>query len=106
MVCRGAAADYYRTSYLYFVKGRSFVDLDSSAALRSDYEELSWRDQPWHKLLLALYLNFTRQQEMLAPRLKRLTGDIDSIVSAPRFRNGSMRGTKGLPDQCLSCGDY
>ena len=69
---QGAAADYYRASYLYFVKGRSFVDLDSSAALRSDYEELSWRDQPWHKLLLALYLNFTRQQEMLAPRLKRL----------------------------------
>jgi hypothetical protein len=69
---QGAAADYYRTTYLYFVKGRSFVDLDSSAALRSDYEELSWRDQPWHKFLLALYLNFTRQQEMLAPHLKRL----------------------------------
>src|SRR5438874_9331076 len=69
---QGAAADYYRTSYLYFVKGKSFVDLDSSAALRSDYQELSWRDQPWHKLLLALYLNFTRQQEMLAPNLKRL----------------------------------
>jgi len=69
---QGAAADYYRTSYLYFVKGKSVVDLDSSAALRSDYQELSWRDQTWHKLLLALYLNFTRQQEMLAPRLKRL----------------------------------
>jgi hypothetical protein len=69
---QGAAADYYRTSYLYFVKGKSVVDLDSSAALRSDYQELSWRDQPWHKLLLALYLNFTQQQEMLAPHLKRL----------------------------------
>src|SRR5213596_2415423 len=64
---QGAAADYYRTTYLYFVKGKSFVDLDSSAALRADYQELSWRDQLWHKLLLALYLNFTRQQEMLAP---------------------------------------
>src|SRR5436190_11522020 len=69
---QGAAADYYRMSYLYFVKGKSFADLDSSAALRSDYQELSWRDQLWHKLLLALYLNFTRQQEMLAPHLKRL----------------------------------
>jgi len=48
------------------------VDLDSSAALRSDYEGLSWPDQPWHKLLLALYWNFTRQQEMLSPHLKRL----------------------------------
>src|SRR5262249_61366463 len=26
----------------------------------------------WDKLLLALYLNFTLQQEMLAPRLKKL----------------------------------
>jgi phosphatidylserine synthase len=69
---QGAAADYYRTTYLYFAKGGLPVDLDSSAALRSDYQELSWRDQPWHKLLLALYLNFTRQQEMLAPNLKRL----------------------------------
>ena len=70
---QGAAADYFRTSYLYFVKkGESFVDLDSSAALRSDYEGLSWPDQPWHKLLLALYWNFTRQQEMLSPHLKRL----------------------------------
>jgi phosphatidylglycerophosphate synthase len=69
---QGAAADYYRASYLYFVKGKSFMDLDSSAALRSDYQKLSWRDRPWHKFLLALYLNFTRQQEMLSPHLKRL----------------------------------
>jgi phosphatidylserine synthase len=69
---QGAAADYYRTSYLYFVKGKSFVDLDSSTALRSDYQGLSWTDQPWHKLLFALYWNFTRQQEMLSPHLKRL----------------------------------
>jgi len=73
LALQGAAADYFRTSYLYFVKkGESFVDLDSSAALRSDYEGLSWPDQPWHKLLLALYWNFTRQQEMLSPHLKRL----------------------------------
>jgi phosphatidylglycerophosphate synthase len=69
---QGAAADYYRASYLYFVKGKSFMDLDSSVALRSDYQKLSWRDRPWHKFLLALYLNFTRQQEMLSPHLKSL----------------------------------
>jgi phosphatidylglycerophosphate synthase len=69
---QGAAADYYRTSYLYFVKRRSFVDFDSSVALCAGYQALRWRDQPWHKFLLALYLNFTRQQEMLSPDLKRL----------------------------------
>jgi hypothetical protein len=69
---QGAAADYYRTSYLYFVKGRSPTDLDSSVTLRVDYQKLQWRDHLWQKVLLALYLNFTRQQEMLSPTLKRL----------------------------------
>ena len=70
---QGAAADYFRTSYLYFVKrGESSADLDSSAGLRLDYRSLSWSDQPWHKLLLALYWNFTRQQEMLSPHLRKL----------------------------------
>jgi phosphatidylserine synthase len=69
---QGAAADYYRTTYLYFVKGGLPVDLDSSMILRSSYRKLRWRDQPWPKFLLALYLNFTRQQEMLSPHLTRL----------------------------------
>jgi phosphatidylserine synthase len=69
---QGAAADYYRTTYLYFVKGGLPVDLDSSMMLRSSYRKLPWRDQPWPKFLLALYLNFTRQQEMLSPHLTRL----------------------------------
>jgi len=69
---QGAAADYYRTTYLYFVKGGLPVDLDSSMILRSSYRKLRWHDQPWPKFLLALYLNFTRQQEMLSPQLNRL----------------------------------
>ncbi len=69
---QGAAADYYRSTYLYFVTNRARLGLDSTSALRSDYQELSWRSKPWNKFLLALYLNFTRQQEMLAPHLKKL----------------------------------
>jgi hypothetical protein len=69
---QGAAADYYRSGYLYFVRGRSRADLDSSLDLRMQFRHLRWRDQPWHKFLLALYLNFTSQQEMLAPSLRRL----------------------------------
>src|SRR5207253_4541352 len=33
---------------------------------------LTWHHQPWHKFLLALYLNFTRQQEMLSPNLRKM----------------------------------
>src|SRR5256885_12773176 len=69
---QGAAADYYRSTYLYFVTNGARTSVDSSPELRSDYSKLTWRHAAWRKLLLALYLNFTRQQEMLAPRLKTL----------------------------------
>jgi phosphatidylglycerophosphate synthase len=69
---QGAAADYYRSTYLYFVTTGARRGVDSSSGLRSDYSKLTWRHASWQKLLLALYLNFTRQQEMLAPRLKTL----------------------------------
>jgi len=69
---QGAAADYYRSTYLYFVTNRARLRLDSASALRSDYQKLSWRSEPWNKFLLALYLNFTRQQEMLSPHLQKL----------------------------------
>lgn len=69
---QGAAADYYRSTYLYFVTNRARQGLDSTSTLQSDYRELRWRSKPWNKFLLALYLNFTRQQEMLAPHLEKL----------------------------------
>jgi len=69
---QGAAADYFRNGYLYFVRGRSRADWDSSETLADEYRQLSWHRQPWHKFLLASYLNFTRQQELLSPALRRL----------------------------------
>jgi hypothetical protein len=68
---QGASADYYRTAFLYFTGGTR-TEIDSSSALRSDYRKLRWDQNPWDKLLLALYSNFTLQQEILAPRLKKL----------------------------------
>jgi len=70
--CQAAAADYYRSGYLYFVRGRSRADFDSCLDLRTEFRRLHWRDQPWQKALLAFYLNFTWQQELLAPGLQRL----------------------------------
>jgi len=69
---QGAAADYFRNAYLYFVKGRARADWDSSATLRREYQQLRWRSGAWPKLMLALYINFTWQQELLSPRLRRL----------------------------------
>jgi len=69
---QGAAADYYRSTYLYFVANGARVRLDSTSALRSEYRSWTWRQRPWDKFLLALYLNFTGQQELLAPQLRDL----------------------------------
>jgi len=69
---QGAAADYFRNAYLYFVNGRARADWDSTMTLRQDYREMRWKREPWHKLMLALYINFTWQQEVLSPRLRRL----------------------------------
>jgi phosphatidylglycerophosphate synthase len=76
---QGAAADYYRSTYLYFVTDRARMGLDSSSALRSSYRELSWRYKPWNKFLLVLYLNFTWQQERLSPHLKGLRDLADRL---------------------------
>ncbi len=70
--CQAAAADYCRSGYLYFVRGRARANLDSSAELRSEFQRLRWPSQPWQKVLLAFYLNFTSQQELFAPGLQRL----------------------------------
>jgi phosphatidylglycerophosphate synthase len=91
---QGAAADYYRSTYLYFVATGARTGLDSTRGIRSEYQTSSWYQRPWDKLLLALYLNFTRQQEMLAPRLKKLRdaaselfqGQIPGWLQA-RYRN-------------------
>jgi len=69
---QGAAADYYRNTYLYFVANGGGIRIDSSSEVGLDYRRWNWRQRPWDKLLLALYLNFTRQQEMLAPHLRKL----------------------------------
>jgi phosphatidylserine synthase len=75
---QGAGADYYRNTYLYFVRGAR-TEIDSSSGLRSGYRKLSWRQQAWDKLLLALYLNFTLQQEILAPQLKKLRETVNAV---------------------------
>jgi hypothetical protein len=69
---QGAAADYYRSTYLYFVANGARASKDSFTGLRSEYQGWTWYQRPCDKFLLALYLNFTRQQEMLAPQLKKL----------------------------------
>ena len=57
---------------MYFVANAARGGIDSSCGLRAEYLGGTWPQRAWDKVLLALYLNFTRQQEMLAPQLKKL----------------------------------
>jgi hypothetical protein len=91
---QGAAADYYRSTYLYFVGNGGPIRIDSSSEVRLDYRRWSWRQRPWNKLLLALYLNFTCQQEMLTPHLKKLRETVSELFQGQipawlraRYRN-------------------
>jgi hypothetical protein len=69
---QGAAADYFRNAYLFFVQGRSRSDWDSARALQAEYGSLKWQTAGWQKILLGLYSHFTWQQELLSPKLRRL----------------------------------
>ena len=69
---QAAAADYYRNGYIYFVKNRSRADFAPSSILHEEYRKMRWFSEPGQKLLFALYMNITRQQELLSPDLKRL----------------------------------
>lgn len=69
---QAAAADYFRNTYLLLLNGQSGAEADLSSMLQRDYERLNWKHDCWKKLLLRMYLNFTRTQERLAPRLHAL----------------------------------
>ena len=88
---QSAAADYFRNAYLYFDEGKARAELDSGA-LRAEFDRFRWRDHPWKKFLLRLYLNYTRQQEWLAPclsKLKRAASGPNDIDFAQAYRNAS-----------------
>ncbi|MEO5755174.1 MAG: CDP-alcohol phosphatidyltransferase family protein [Chthoniobacterales bacterium] len=69
---QSSVGDYFRNAYLYFAKGQTQAELDSSRALQEEFDRLTWKDHPWRKFLHRLYLNYTKQQEALAPRLSEL----------------------------------
>jgi hypothetical protein len=94
---QSAAADYSRNAWLYFAKGSSGVELDSSAGLRNAFERLRWRAAPWKKFLFRLHLNYTREQEWLAPclsQLKRLAEETNDQSIARAYLEASRSSLK------------
>lgn len=67
-------ADYYRNIHLFFIKGKSGSEQDNSEDLNKEFQALSWKKNFWNKLMVGFYRNYTRQQELLSPKLQRLMG--------------------------------
>jgi hypothetical protein len=71
-------SDYYRNIHLYFIKGKTGSESDNSTDLDREFKALSWRKNFGKKLVLGVYRNYTKQQELLSPQLQKLMGVIRS----------------------------
>ena len=69
---QAAMADYYRNFHLFFLKGKDGSELDSSARLKEKFATLSWGKNFFQKLVMAFYINYTKGQERLTPKMQRL----------------------------------
>ncbi len=69
---QAAMADYYRQFHLYFLKGAEGSELDSTAQLSVQYNNMSWGRDAWSKFVLLFYRSYTASQERLTPSMQRL----------------------------------
>ena len=68
---QSAMADYYRIFYLYFIQSKN-KDIDDLTEVKETYSKLSWIKTPFKKFLLRVYLNYNRQQYLLAKNVRGL----------------------------------
>lgn len=96
---QSSLADYYRNAYLRFVVDSNKSELDNSSELRAEYENVSWWQSPFRKVLLRLYLNYTMQQEALSRNFqvlrKRVAVEFGSGIPL-WFAAAYRRGNKPL----------
>ena len=69
---QAAMADYYRQFHLFFLKGKQGSELDSTAKLDEQYQQLSWGQNFWSKLPMFFYRAYTANQERMTPNMQRL----------------------------------
>ena len=69
---QSAVADFYRNAYLYFVRGPAESEFEDSDRVAPQYANLKWRQSVMLKFLMRVYLNYTRQQELLTKGFFRL----------------------------------
>lgn len=69
---QSALADYYRNAYLKFVIDPRRSELEGADEIRAEYRALSFRAHPVKKILLAVYLDYTKKQERYSRNFQNL----------------------------------
>ncbi len=69
---QGGVADFVRNAHLFFTSAGTRGDFEPVPVLARQFAGLTWRREPWHKLLLLLHVQFTRRQERIMPALATL----------------------------------
>lgn len=70
-IFHASMADYYRNIHLFFIKGKSGSEHDTSENLKKDLKQLYFRKDFSKIIFLWLYCNYTTQQEALSPKLQK-----------------------------------
>lgn len=77
---QSAMADFYRIFYLYFVSGKN-KDIDDINEVKDTYLKLSWFRAPIKKFFLRVYLNYRKQQNLLAKNVRILYDYMNQIFN-------------------------
>lgn len=63
-------ADYYRNIHLFFLKGKDGSEHDTSTKIKQDFVQAKFTNNPFRKVSLWFYLNYTKTQELLSPKFQ------------------------------------
>lgn len=66
-----AMADYYRNVHLFFVDGKHGNEHDTYKAVKEEFKKIKFSQAPFKKVSMFFYANYTKQQEMLSPKVKK-----------------------------------
>lgn len=93
-IIQAAMADYHRNIHLLFVYGKCRSEIDSSSEIDKRINELSFRQEPFTKIALYFYRNYTKLQEKCSPNLQKLLQELKKKYgdTIPQQLSSAFRG--------------
>jgi hypothetical protein len=79
---QSALADYYRNAYLKFVVDPRKSELEGADEIRAEWKATSFARNPVKKILLAIYLDYTKKQERYSKNFQKLRKRVDEVFGA------------------------